>query len=287
MENFSVLDFRQYVKQTGIVTPEGVDMFKEHIWEYYNVHGRPFAWRENVTPYKIIISEVMLQQTQTERVKAKFARWIDVLPNFEALAAASPREVLTLWQGLGYNRRGIALHTIAQKVMTEHNGQLPDDPEILVTFPAIGKATAASICAFAFNKPTVFVETNIRAVFIHLFFKDRTDVSDKELLPLIQQTLDKAHARHWYYALMDYGVMLKKCFGNPNRKSKHHTKQSKFEGSERQIRGMIIKYLTQNSSATFEVFCKKIDREPERIRRNLDGLVTENMIKKNDDCYLI
>lgn len=287
MEQFSILDFRNCLIRPDKVSDEGIKKFQEHIWEYYSVYGRQFGWRTDITPYKILVSEIMLQQTQTERVKKKFAQWIEALPNFEALAAASQREVLGLWQGLGYNRRGLALHVIAQKVVSDYNGILPSDPKILVTFPGIGKATAASICAFAFDMPTIFIETNIRAVFIHLFFKDRTDVSDKELMPFIAQTIMRDNARHWYYALMDYGVMLKKSFGNPSRKSKHYIKQSRFEGSERQIRGMIIKYLTENESITFDKFCEIIDREPARIQRNLDSLVAENMIKKDDQFYII
>ena len=219
--------------------------FTKAIWDFYNANGRVFAWRHVDDPYKIVVSEIMLQQTQTHRVAQKYAIFIEEFPSFEKLAQAPLRNVLMHWQGLGYNRRGKYLHEIAQKVITEYNGSLPSSPEILITFPGIGSATAASIAAFAFNTPTVFIETNIRAVFIHWFFKDKTNVKDAELIPLIRAAVDKERARDWYYALMDYGVMLKKNSINPSRRSAHHAKQSRFEGSDRQIRGIVLKLLTK------------------------------------------
>jgi A/G-specific adenine glycosylase len=273
--------------QDGQLAPEGIELFRKLIYDYYYVHGRRFAWRETTQPYHIVVSEVMLQQTQTDRVKEKFEQFIAALPTFQALAQAPVRDVITLWQGLGYNRRALALHKIAQKVMNEHNGLLPQLPEILTTFPGLGPNTAGSVCAFAFNLPTIFIETNIRAVYIHCFFQQKTDIKDKELIPLINQTLDRNNPRSWYYALMDYGVMLKKKFKNPSRKSAHYSVQSKFEGSERQIRGMILRALSINLVLSFDELCLQIPREPERIRRNLDALCMEGFIKVNTDCYLL
>lgn len=228
------------------LTSERVAQFQKFIYDFYKKNKRDFSWRENITPYKIIVSEVMLQQTQTTRVLPKFENWIQQFPSFESLAQASNHEVLRAWQGLGYNRRGLALSTIAQLVIKDHDGQLPTDPLVLKTFPAIGPNTAGSVCAFAFNLPIVFIETNIRTVFTHTFFQNQTDIHDKQLLPLIEQTLDQKNAREWYYALMDYGVHLKKGLPKINAASKHYTRQSKFIGSKRQIRGEIIKILTQS-----------------------------------------
>jgi A/G-specific adenine glycosylase len=196
-------------------------------------------------------------------------------------------QLLSLWSGLGYNRRALALQKTGQKVIEEYQGNLPASPEILQTFPGIGKATSASICAFAFNIPTIFIETNIRAVYIHTFFENDTNIHDKILIKLVAQTLDKENARHWYYALMDYGVMLKKLYQNPSRKSAHYTKQSKFEGSERQIRGMILKILTQHGVANFDTLCLLIVREPVRIERNLRALCNEGFIKQDKEYFFI
>lgn len=265
-----------------MLTQEQITSFQKFILDFYAREGRPFAWRDVNDPYKVLVSEIMLQQTQTYRVAPKYEQFIAELPTFASLADAPLRDVLFLWQGLGYNRRGVALQKCAQKVMQEFNGVLPHDPEVLVTFPGLGKATAASVATFAYNEPTVFIETNVRAVFIHTFFKDKNDVHDKELMPLIAQTLDAKNSRRWYYALMDYGVMLKKKFGNPSRKSKHHVKQSKFEGSDRQIRGRVIKALTLHESLGEKELLAVASNDHARARKIIDQLCAENMIQLRD-----
>ncbi len=285
--------------------------FQQHIWDYYRANRRDFPWRRTTDPYHIFISEVMLQQTQTFRVEPKFNNWIAALPTFQSLADAPLREVLSLWQGLGYNRRALWLHQAAQRIMTEFNGELPINPEILETFPGIGPNTAASVCAFAFNKPTIFIETNIRAVFIHFFFTGKAEIKDNEIRPLVEQTVDQENPREWYYALMDYGVMLKKNLPNPSRRSAHHAQQTKFEGSERQIRGLILKSLTAQamdlrrltlvidehlrerpvSSRRYQLSILDKNRDAKtssaRIRKNLEDLCAEGFIEKKEKQFSI
>ena len=190
--------------------PQEIADFQAKIWNFYHQNNRPFDWREEITPYKIVVSEVMLQQTQTSRVIDKFTNWMKVFPSWKDLAQASEISVLQAWQGLGYNRRGLALHKIANIVINEHNGVLPNCPATLETFPQIGPNTAASICAFAFNNPVTFIETNIRTVYTHEFFPDQSDIHDRDLLHLIEKTVDQNNAREWYYALMDYGESSQK-----------------------------------------------------------------------------
>jgi len=277
-------DFAKFNYQ-GTLSEQGVQLFRHVINEYYQQQGRYFPWRATDNPYHIVVSEIMLQQTQTERAISKYEQFILQLPSFHALADVSARDLLTLWSGLGYNRRALFLQKIAQKVVHEHAGVLPADPQLLQTFPGIGPGTAGSICAFAYNLPTVFIETNIRTVFIHTFFKHEQRVNDKALMPLIAQTVDQKNARHWYYALMDYGVMLKKKYKNPSRLSVHHTKQSTFEGSERQIRGQIIKLLTEHSALPFEYLVALTGRERARVEKNLHALCLEGLVKQTDDLY--
>jgi A/G-specific adenine glycosylase len=265
-----------------------IKTFKKIIWNYYREHGRSFVWRKApYNPYHIVVSEIMLQQTQTYRVEPKFTAWIEALPTFKALAQAPLRDVLLLWQGLGYNRRAIALQKIAQKIVAEHDGNLPNSPELLVEFPGIGPATAASMCAFAFNRPTPFIETNIRAVFIHYFFEYKTDIKDTEIMPLVAASLDHNNAREWYYALMDYGVMLKKLHKNPSRKSAHHAKQSTFEGSHRQIRGMILKIMADHTALSIDDLINMIDRPCERTKKALVELLNEGFVKNNNNYISI
>jgi A/G-specific adenine glycosylase len=252
--------------------------FKHIVWQFYHEHRRDFAWRMTRDPYHIVVSEIMLQQTQTYRVEPKYQQFIAALPTFAVLADASLNSVLSLWQGLGYNRRGKYLHELANIVVTEHAGILPNIPEQLVQLPGIGKNTAGSICAFAFNKPVVFIETNIRTVFIHSFFARSTSVHDADIISLIAQTLDQENPREWYYALMDYGVYLKKQMANPSRRSIHHTRQSKFEGSDRQIRGAIIRLLTQNGSLAVPDLFAGIKAPAARIEPIFAKLIAEGMV---------
>jgi len=259
-----------------------LESFQKIIWQHYATHRRPFPWRDIINPYHVTVSEIMLQQTQTDRVLYKFEQFICEFPDFQTLATAPFDAVLRAWKGLGYNRRAMALQKIAQIVVNNHNGQLPDQPEILETFPGIGKATACSITTFAFNKPTMFIETNVRTVFIHFFFKEQESVHDKEIEPLVIQTVDQLQPREWYYALMDYGVMLKKTVGNSAQKSKHYHKQSRFVGSDRQIRGMILQALLDHTILHENDFAPLLNKEPKRVAMILDGLVDERFIEKAD-----
>lgn len=270
-----------------VLADKDITSFRNFIWEFYRVQGRTFPWRNVDDPYKVVVSEIMLQQTQTYRVESKYERFIAAFPTWDFLAQASLRDVLTLWQGLGYNRRGMALHKIAQKVMQEYNGTLPHNPQTLEAFPGIGKATAGSICAFAFNAPTVFIETNIRAVFIHTFFKNKSEVHDKELFPLVEQTLDLRNPREWYYALMDYGVHLKKLHKNPSQKSAHHTKQSKFEGSDRQIRGAVLRILTEKPLVDKQAMLKSLAVQTDRAEKILKDLCAEGLVKITGNQFFI
>jgi A/G-specific adenine glycosylase len=253
-------------------------VFIQKIWDFYHEKGRSFAWRNDIIPYRIVVSEIMLQQTQTSRVSEKFPLFLSVFPDFESLSTATLPEVLIQWQGLGYNRRGKFLHEIAKKVMSEFDGELPQDPIALETFPGIGKNTAGSVSAFAFNHPVPFIETNIRRVYIHEFFQDSLEVHDKELMPLIEQTMSKENPREWYYALMDYGAHLKTQIPNPNRKSKHYTIQSTFEGSNRQVRSTILAFLLKEKSATITEISSLFPPSEIRVLQNLQALQGEGFI---------
>jgi A/G-specific adenine glycosylase len=252
--------------------------FQKTIWDYYRASKRPFPWRETTDPYHILISEIMLQQTQTDRVVPYFNTWVKKFPTFKKLATASTADVLKAWQGLGYNRRALALKKLAEAVTKEYNGTLPDNFDRLVALPGIGPYTAGAILAFAFNKAVPFIETNIRRVYIHFFFHDHVGVSDKDIFKLVEATMDRDQPREWYSALMDYGVKLaKEGMPNPNRRSKHYTKQSKFEGSYRQVRGAILKILAQGPATISKI--KKLHPEfADRLPKALADLQKEGFI---------
>jgi A/G-specific adenine glycosylase len=265
----------------------GIPAFRKMVLAHYKQNGREMAWRNTTDPYRILVSEIMLQQTQVERVTNKFPEFIRTFPDFASLAASPLATVLTVWQGMGYNRRAIALQKCATRVMNEYSGILPADVDILATFPGIGKATASSIAAFAFNQPVVFIETNIRRVFIHFFFVSTDEVSDAEILPLVKKTLYRRNPRVWYWALMDLGTALKKEVPNPNRRSVHYTKQAPFEGSDRHIRGTILKILLQNRFLEEEEILSRIAEDPQRVKKILWDLEKEGFIKRTKNRFLL
>jgi A/G-specific adenine glycosylase len=269
------------------ITPSLVAQFRVRIYQHYTEHGRMMPWRSSREPYHIVVSEIMLQQTQAERVVPKYKRFISVFPDFISLAQAPLRDILKLWQGLGYNRRAISLQKISQRVVGEYGGKLPDSTDTLQTFPGIGPATAGAICAFAFNQPTVFIETNIRRVFIHCFFPRRNGIKDREILPLVERTLDTSQPRTWYFALMDYGAMLREMSVNPNRRSAHHSTQPPFAGSNRQIRGLILRFLLENSEATEKELFRFMGRSPRQVEKVINQLVDEGFILKRGKNFTI
>lgn len=224
---------------------------------------RDLPWRNTRDPYGIWISEVMLQQTQVPRVLTRWEAWLDRFPSIQALAQAPVAEVLEEWQGMGYNRRALALKNAAEMIADEYDGEMPRDVKRLCALPGIGPATAQGIRSFAFDLPGVYLETNVRTVFLHHFFPDVPGVPDRELIPLVQAACpareDGEHGpyavaqdgsdtpRTWYYALLDYGAFLKKTVPNPSRRSSTYTRQSSFEGSRRQKRAYIVRMLLDAS----------------------------------------
>ena len=256
------------------LSKQQVHSFQETVWTYFAAHRRDMPWRDEPTPYHVLVSELMLQQTQVVRVLPKFQAFTARFPDIQTLAAAPLSEVLALWSGLGYNRRAKFLHAAAQKIGAEHRGIIPQVESELIALPGVGKNTAGAVLAYAFNKPVAFVETNIRTVFFHHFFVDEDNVDDKDILELVLQTLDREHPRGWYWALMDYGAHLKVTAGSKVSQSKHYVRQSTFEGSRRQLRGEVIRRLLAGDSLG--------DIADDRLVSVLDDLQKESFIEHID-----
>lgn len=291
------------------LTPE-LRAFVEFVAKKGRELYRDLPWRRTYDPYAIWISEVMLQQTQVSRVDGRWQRWLERFPTVDALAAAAPSDVLEEWQGLGYNRRALSVHRAAQAI-SEAGGVFPQDPKELVKLPGIGPATAAGIRAFAFNLHGVYLETNVRTVFLHELYPQAEGVPDSELVPLVELTCPASIAgaadaaateltpRSWYYALLDYGAYLKKTIPNPSRRSKSHVKQSRFEGSHRQKRAELLRVLLAHKDeggAEFETLHQELCQiEVNAGRETLDEQVTlglleelakEGFCQKNDEYWL-
>ncbi len=273
-------------KKEGL-TQEVIRTFQNIIYSYFKQYRRDFPFRNEINPYNVIISEIMLQQTQTNRVVEKFQQFIQKFPDFQSLASAPLNDVLKVWQGLGYNRRAVALKRIAERVVNEFDGVLPADIDILKSFPQIGHNTASSIVAFAFNMPTFFIEVNIRRVYIYYFFPGKSSIKDSVIIPIVRITLDSSNVRKWYYALTDYGVMLKKTHPELNKRSAHYRKQSKFKGSRREIRGKILKLLIASSSLTEAEIFKELKINSKKLKEILNLLIKEGFIKQEKHQFSI
>lgn len=249
---------------------------------------RDLAWRNTRDPYAVWISEVMLQQTQVARVEGRWQHWLERFPTCEALAQAPSADVLEEWQGMGYNRRALSLLRASQAIA--ERGSFPVEEAELRALPGIGPATAAGIRAFAYDLPGVYLETNVRSVFLHELFRGRVDVSDRELVPLVRATCpadasDPEHdPRTWYYALLDYGAYLKRTTPNPSRRSRGHTVQSRFEGSHRQKRAELLRIvLAHPEGVSSSEAGDELNRQEEQAGRppvapaDVDALLAELM----------
>ncbi|MES2953522.1 MAG: A/G-specific adenine glycosylase [Patescibacteria group bacterium] len=264
-----------------------IHSFKKEIWRYYKMYGREMPWRHNPDPYAVLISEIMLQQTQVDRVRPKWEAFLKQFPDFSALAQASSADVIRAWQGLGYNRRALGLKRLAEIVVLDHQGKLPSDSVVLETLPGIGPATAGSLAAFAFNLPAPFIETNIRRVYIYFFFPRAKKVKDSDILKLVGETIDKKNPREWFYALMDHGAFLAKKVPNPNRKSKTYTKQSPFVGSRRQIRGALLRALSLSPMLSLEELSRATDFPVDTIAEVSRLLEKEGFLKEMPEGYTL
>jgi A/G-specific adenine glycosylase len=252
--------------------------FNRAIWAYYRKTGRDLPWRKTRDPYAIFVSEIMLQQTQVGRVEGFYKKFIKQFPNFRSLAGAKTKNVLVAWQGLGYNRRALSLQRAAEIIVRDFGGKLPCNRATLESLPGIGKGTSGSLLAFAFNKPEVFIETNIRRVFIHFFFPRVQKVTDAEIKRCIECTIDLKNPREWYWALMDYGAAMPRGV-NPNRRSAHYKKQSAFVGSDRELRGKILRcMLEKKGRMTILALLKTVNAPEDRIRKIAADLAREGFI---------
>ena len=275
------------------ISPLKIKDFQKVVWNYYKTSGRNnLPWRKNINPYRIWVSEVMLQQTQVDRVIGFFDAWMNQFPTVQKLADASQIDVLKQWKGLGYNSRAIRMKQAAQVVVNNYKGKFPNDYSEIQKLPGIGPYTAGAILAFANSQPISIIETNIRRVFIHHFFSDHVDIHDEDILKLVDRTLDMKNPREWYWALMDYGSFLGRTLNikgkkyNPNVQSKHYTKQSKFIGSDREMRVNILSILLQEKNTTtfnkLVISLKKYSENKIRINKILNQLENEGFIVFNN-----
>jgi A/G-specific adenine glycosylase len=273
--------------ESGALSGSGIRTFQTAILEHYLANPRPMPWRTTNDPYNILVSEIMLQQTQVERVRPKYAEFLTEFPTLAGLASAPLAYVLRVWQGLGYNRRAIALKRCAEVIAGRFGGQFPHTTEELETLPGIGPYTARAVAAFAFGIAEPLIETNVRTVFIHFYFHGREKVTDREIMPLVTATLNRLNPREWYYALMDFGVWLKQLHPNPGRRSRHHVQQSRFEGSNRQLRSRLLQTVMAAPGVSDVRLAEQLGAEQKDVDRNLADLEKEGFLLRVNNVYLL
>jgi A/G-specific adenine glycosylase len=261
--------------------------FRAEVWSFGRAHRRSMPWRDTDDPYAVLVSEVMLQQTQVPRVLARYAEWMDAFPTMDALAASPLAPVLERWQGLGYNRRAVALKRAAEQAVERFGGRLPHDAADLRSLPGIGPATAAAVLDYAYRIPAPFIETNVRAVFLHHFFADADDVPDGALAPLVEATWDRDDPRGWGYALMDYGSWLKRAFPNPSRRSRHHVRQSPFEGSRRQMRARLLRAVMADPGRDAVSYAEATGSDSSGAEELLEALASEGFLTRFGDAWSV
>jgi len=282
-----------------------IEEFRKTVLSHYRQRGRKFPWRF-AEPWGVMVSEFMLQQTQTERVIPYWENWMKVWPRPKDLADASMEAALRAWSGLGYNRRCRYLKESAAIIANENGGKVPETPQALLLLPGAGPYISSAIACFAYNVPAIFIETNIRSAVIHCFFPDRNDVRDSEIIPILEAALDRGEPqpspqpsvrehrkgsplepRAWYYALMDYGAFLKSTTANPGRRSAHYTRQSPFNGSFRQARGKVIKALVSIGQCNAEELKLASGLEEEKLYEVLEKLKEEAFVAEDGGEYRI
>lgn len=273
--------------KTGDIDPPTIMAFRTMILAHYRTMARSMPWRETRDPYAVLVSEIMLQQTQVERVRLKYDEFLGRFPTLAALASAPLSDVLKVWQGLGYNRRAIYLKRCAAEIVEQHNGIFPATVQELQALPGIGPYTARAVAAFCFDVAEPLIETNVRTVYIHFFFHGHDKVNDRDIMPLVAATLDRDAPRQWYYALMDYGTMLKQLHPNPGLRSRHHTRQSRFEGSNRQLRSRLLRQIIAQPGISVKQLLALIPAEREMVLGNLEAMRREGFLIKKGRGYRI
>lgn len=270
------------------------NLFNKNLYNFFHKHQRKLPWRDKIDGYTVLVSEFMLQQTQVNRVIPFYIHFLKTFPSINILAKATLDQVLRAWNGLGYNRRAKYLLDAAIHIVDKHNGIIPHKYSDLITLKGIGEGTAMAIITYTYNQKNIFVETNIRSVFLlfyqNYFKKKLTKIDDTEIKILVNYYCDNNNPRQWYYAMMDFGTFLKKKFKDKHiQKSKHFTKQSKFENSLRQLRGKIITFILSHHSSHITTNTLKDQFQDTQLYNALHSLIKDNLLffNSNTDSYYI
>ena len=270
----------------------------EALRQWYAPRRAAYPWRRRATPYRVLVSEVMLQQTQAPRVEPAFARFVRRFPSVRSLAIASRADVVRAWRGLGYNRRAVSLHEAARAIVREHRGRVPDDVDELRRLPGVGPYTAAAVASIAFGGPVALVDTNVRRVLARAALGvDAASADEAEVQRVAGRWLDRERPGDHNQALMDLGrevcrVSSPRCGECPLapgcrfRRSgavieRASRRQAQFEGSLRQVRGAIVRELTAREANTLTLGSleRSTGYPATRLSEALRGLVADSVVE--------
>ncbi|MFW9851901.1 MAG: Fe-S cluster assembly protein HesB [Candidatus Thorarchaeota archaeon] len=263
------------------ISPKRINDFQNKVFEWWSSNKREFPWRETTNPYYIMVSEIMLQQTQTSRVTNKFLEFIKKYPTPEVLVKAKKSDLLSTWSGLGYNRRALWLQEAAKQII--ENKSFPQTVKELQELKGVGKYTARSILIFAFNSDLATVDTNIRRILIAEGFASE-ETNERELFEIAEKMVPKGKARDWANALMDYGAMKLTA---SKTGIKPISKQGKFTGSDRQYRGKILKILVNKKKITLDKLQDEIDLHEKKLDEILQKMIKEGLVANKGKQYFI
>jgi A/G-specific adenine glycosylase len=283
------------------VDAEQIGAVQQRLLDWYGKHGRDLPWRKTSDPYAILVSEVMLQQTQVERVIPKWRAWLQQFPTLTDLARASRADTIRAWQGLGYNLRAVRLHAIAMQVVAEHDGQLPRTLDGLRRLKGIGRYTAGAVACFAYGVPAAAVDTNVRRVLGRVFGVPREAVE-----AVADTVLPADHAYIWNQALMDLGAticrverplclvcpLLEVCAapGGSARRKRSSAAGVPFAGSSRYYRGRILdvlRTLPDGGAVSLDDLARVVVATPERVRPLLERMISDGLISRIADAYAL
>jgi A/G-specific adenine glycosylase len=275
-------------KNSEMTKAEKMSNFTRVLFEWHKNNYRPMPWRKTHDPYKILVSEIMLQQTQVDRVRKKYVEFLKKFPTVSVLAAASLGDVLRVWSGLGYNRRAKYLHECAKQVVALYDGKFPKTFTELTLLPGIGRSTAGALLAFSFGQDTPMIDTNIRRILVRVFFK-KIIPSDKELYVFAQLLIPKGKGRMWNYAMLDLGATQCTARGHSHvcpllslhgvvGDFAYKKPQKQFKDSRRYYRGQILKLLVREHSLSVALLPKLLGKSKLEITDLLNDLKREGMI---------
>jgi A/G-specific adenine glycosylase len=264
------------------IPQEKIKRFQQKVFWFYQHYGRQLPWRNTTDPYQILVSELMLQQTQVPRVVPYYEQWIVRWPTLDALASASRKDVLKAWIGLGYNTRAVNLHKAVQKIAAEFDGDVIAAMNQYKEIPGVGRYTAHAVQIFSTNADLVTVDTNIRRIFIAEFHLAE-DLSTRELWVVAKACLPRGRSREWHNALMDYGALHQTAKKTGIRST---SQQSQFDGSDRQMRAAVLRFLLSGPSS-FDAIQRVVRGEERRLKKILGKMVDEELLVMQKKCYQV